>query len=100
MTYGKTYWLGNDKKYAERRSELMHCQLCGGHGVLTCDYETGCDEAISCGECGVSAALQQTNHDGQPTNNIFLDWNRLQGLIAKGLLIEEEAANNNKRGTL
>ena len=96
--------------------ELMTCQMCGGRGCFTkssredihedawayCDIcdSTGSKQSIWKSDSGMTAEEIETHlqrHDGLMPSALEAGrmWNRMQSLIAKGLLVEDEAAGSN-----
>jgi len=90
--------------------ELMPCQMCSGHAHFTQDGSTAWIQCVGCGmttgdvdigehDGGMTdrqIEIHEQQHDGLMPSNLEAgrQWNRMQSLIAKGLLIEEEAAAN------
>lgn len=77
--------------------EVMPCQMCAGVEGATAELSDGYRGVahVTCSNCGawgpLDPSLDEYYDDRSEVRAVEL-WNRMQSLIAKGLLIEEEAA--------
>jgi hypothetical protein len=88
--------------------DLMSCQMCGGKAYYGFENDSSWIECGGCGTCsgnvGINACdggmtteqvkTHQEQNDGRTPSDLEAGrrWNRMQSLIAKGLLIEEGTA--------
>lgn len=77
--------------------ELMNCQMCSGDAGMNWDKSSYWVECCGCGLSTGGDDLNDMDDEGYYSpltadSDQGRKWNRMQSLIAKGLLIEEEAA--------